>query len=321
MTVVTVWIHLDNLSQEGIMKINRNSEILSKIGFENNSIRARKEALIMSASAMCCGLNRYYRPAKAFLILAVIVLMSLTSALPALAEEETPGQNELEFFLQFNLWAPDIKMETTFDKDIKIDIDEIVENLEFAYMGTIGASKGKWTFLADVIYLNLDHSDNYTLVDNPLVRLDLTDIELTAWIATPMVVYNVLELDQVTLGLLAGARYLHLKVETETTQRILLTTTESSDSNSGDAWNGIVGVRGNIYLPGKWYMPYFFDVGTGDTELTWQAFAGVAYKFDRIGLSLGYRHLEWELDDGDAGGDLIDQLYISGPMIGIKYWF
>ena len=65
---------------------------------------------------MCCGLNRYYRPAKGFLLLAVIVLMSLTSALPALAEEETPGQNELEFFLQFNLWAPDIKIETTFDK-------------------------------------------------------------------------------------------------------------------------------------------------------------------------------------------------------------
>ncbi len=86
----------------------------------------------MSASAMCCGLNRYYRPAKGFLLLAVIVLMSLTSALPALAEEETPGQNELEFFLQFNLWAPDIKIETTFDKDIKIDIDEIVDNLEFA---------------------------------------------------------------------------------------------------------------------------------------------------------------------------------------------
>jgi hypothetical protein len=270
---------------------------------------------------MCCGLNRFYRPAKGFLLLAVIVLMSFTSALPALAEEETPGQNELEFFLQFNLWAPDIKIETTSGKDINIGIDEIVENLEFAYMGTFGASKGKWTFLTDVIYLNVDHSDNYTLVDSPLARLDLTDIEMTAWVVSPMVVYNVLETDQVTLGLLAGARYLHLKVETETTQRILLTTTESSDSNSGDAWNGIVGVRGNIYLPGKWYMPYFFDVGTGDTELTWQAYAAIAYKFDRIGLSLGYRHLEWEFDEGDAGGDLFDQLYISGPMIGIKYWF
>jgi hypothetical protein len=270
---------------------------------------------------MCFGLNRHYRPARGFLILAVIVLMALTSALPAVAEGKKPGPNELRFFLQFNLWAPDIKIETTVDKDIKIGIDEIIENLDFTYMSTFGASKGKWTFLADVIYLHLDHSDNYTLVDNPPARLDLTNTEMTAWIVSPMVVYNVLETDRVTLGLLAGARYFHLKLETETTQQVLLTTTESSDSSSGDAWNGIVGVRGNIYLPGKWYVPYLFDVGTGDTDLTWQAYTAIAYRFERVGLSLGYRHLEWQFDEGDAGGDLIDKLYISGPMVGIKYWF
>jgi hypothetical protein len=112
-----------------------------------------------------------------------------------------------------------------------------------------------------------------------------------------------------------------LKLETETELQILHTTTESSDSSSGDAWNGIVGVRGKFHLPGKWSVPYFFDVGTGDTDLIWQAFTAIAYKFDRVGLSLGYRHLEWQFDEGDAGGDLIDKLYISGPMVGIKYWF
>ena len=216
---------------------------------------------IMSARAICRGLNRHCRLAKAFLLLAVIVQISLTSALPALAEEKTPGQDELEFFLQFNLWAPDINIKTTIDKDIKIGIDEIVENLDFTYMGTFGASKGKWTFLTDVIYLNLDHSDNYTLVDSPLARLDLTNLEMTAWIVTPMVVYNVLETDQLTLGFLAGARYLHLKLETETTQRILLSTTESSDSSSGDAWDGIVGVRGNIYLSGEMVYTLFLRCG------------------------------------------------------------
>ena len=30
---------------------------------------------------------------------------------------------------------------------------------------------------------------------------------------------------------------------------------------------------------------------------------------------------EWQFDEGDAGGDLIDKLYISGPMVGIKHWF
>jgi len=275
----------------------------------------------MFSGFMSCNLTERFRPAKGVLVMLAVLLMFFALTSSALAEEKTSGQNEWQFFTQFNLWTPDITTETTTGTEIKIGIDDIIENLDLVYMGTFGVSKGKWTFLADVIYLDLEHSANNTLIDSPLVSLDLTNLEMTAWIVTPMAIYNVLETDRVTLGLLAGARYLDLKLETDTTQRIITTITESSDSSSGDAWNGIVGVRGNIYLPGKWYVPYLFDVGTGDTDLTWQAFAAIAYKFDRVGLSLGYRHLEWDFDEGDAGGDLLDKLYVSGPMIGIKYWF
>ena len=275
----------------------------------------------MFSGFMSCNLTKRFRPAKGVLIMLAVILMIFALTSSALAEEKTLGQNELQFFTQFNLWTPDITTETTTGTDIKIGIDDIIDNLDFVYMGTFGASKGKWTFLTDVIYLDLEHSHNYTLVDSPLASLDLTNLNMTAWIVTPMVVYNVLETDRVTLGFLAGARYLHLELETETTQRILLTTTQSSGSSSGDAWNGIVGVRGKFHLPGQWSVPYFFDVGTGDTDLTWQAFAAIAYRFERVGLTLGYRHLEWQFDKGDAGGDLIDKLYISGPMVGIKYWF
>ena len=271
----------------------------------------------MIPGLLCRNLAKRFHPAKNVLILLAVLLIFVAFASPALAEAE----KEWQFFTQFNLWVPDIKIETTGDKDIKIGIDEIVDNLDFTYMGTIGASKDRWTFLTDVIYLNLEHDVDYTLIDNPLLGLDLTNLEMTAWIASPMVVYDVLVSDQMTLGVLAGARYLYLKLETETTARRLLTTAESSDSNSGDAWNGIVGVRGFVYLPGQWYVPYFFDIGTGDTDLTWQAFAAVAYRFENVGVSLGYRHLEWDLDESDAGGELFDKLYVSGPMIGIKYWF
>ena len=275
----------------------------------------------MFSGFMSCNLTKRFRPAKGVLIMLAVIFMFFALPSSALAEGKTPGQNELQFFTQFNLWAPDITVETTFDKDIEIGIDDIIDNLDLVYMGTFGASKGKWTFLTDVIYLDIELSHNYTLIDSPVVSLDLTNIEMTAWIVSPMVVYNVLETDRVTLGFLAGARYLHLELETETTLRMPPTTTESSGSSSGDAWNGIVGVRGKLHLPGQWSVPYFFDVGTGDTELTWQAFAAIAYRFERVGLTLGYRHLEWQFDEGDAGGDLIDKLYISGPMVGIKYWF
>jgi hypothetical protein len=265
----------------------------------------------------------FFKPSREFVLVSMTCFWVAAFAClpPALAEGGAIDQNEWQLFTQFNLWTPDITTETTTGTEIKIGIDDIIENLDLVYMGTLGASEGKWTFLTDVIHLNIEQSNNYTLIDSPLASLDLTNLEMTAWIVTPMVSYNLVDNDRLTLDFLAGARYLHLKLETDTRERTLLSTMENSDSNSGDAWNGIVGVRGNVYLPGKWYVPYFFDVGTGDTDLTWQAFTAIAYRFDRVGLSLGYRHLEWDFDEGDAGGDLIDKLYVSGPMIGIKYWF
>ena len=41
-------------------------------------------------------------------------------------------------------------------------------------------------------------------------------------------------------------------------------------SDSGDVWDGIVGLRGNVKLDKYWYLPYYFDVGTGASDLTWQ---------------------------------------------------
>jgi opacity protein-like surface antigen len=62
-------------------------------------------------------------------------------------------------------------------------------------------------------------------------------------------------------------------------------------------------------------------VGTGDTDMSWQAFGGIKYSFSRLDLVAGYRHLEWDFDDNDTGGELFDDLYISGPVLGLRYNF
>ena len=59
------------------------------------------------------------------------------------------------------------------------------------------------------------------------------------------------------------------------------------------------------------------DIGTGDTDLTWQALAGIGYRFDRFDMVAGYRYLKWEFDDNSA----LDNLDISGPMVGGKFRF
>ena len=265
--------------------------------------------------------NQLRQTKRGLLSLFVIVLLLLTFSRSSLADQNEPEGNDWDFFIQLNLWVPEVNAKTTSGADIEISTDEIFRNLDFTFLGTLGAKRGNWTFLADVVYLDLEHSDNYNLGNNDLLQLELTNVELKAWVVTPMVAYNILASDRVSLDLLVGARYLWLGFDTKTRRGFLSVTREESNSKSFDVWNGIIGVRGEIDLPGKWFIPYYFDAGTGDNKLTWQAYAAGAYRFGRIDLHVGYRHLQWEFDEDDTGGKVFDDLKITGPMIGIKYRF
>ena len=177
-------------------------------------------------------------------------------------------------------------------------------------MGIIGANKGKWGFLADVIYMDLSNDDDISLAG----ILTISDMSLKAWIVTPKVTYRIVQSKQVSLDLLAGVRYLHL--ESELKFNLL-----PNLSDTIDVWNGIVGVKGKVDLDKNWYVPFHFDVGTGETDLTWQAFAGVGYRFSKFNFVAGYRYLEWDFDDGDEGSSVFNDLNMSGPIIGIKFAF
>jgi len=87
-----------------------------------------------------------------------------------------------------------------------------------------------------------------------------------------------------------------------------------SDSN----WNGIVGMKGDYTLNEKWYMPFTFDVGSGDSDLTWQAFAGVGYKYENFDFLADYRYLKWEFEDESVGFNDLD---LSRTIIGAKFRF
>jgi hypothetical protein len=250
----------------------------------------------------------------------VVFLLTVT---PALSAEPLPESWQFEG--KIYLWAPDIKGETTTGTDIEIDFDTIIENLDLVYMGNLGARKGKWSLLADVIYLDLEDDSDSTLFQGPLgnLTLTLTDVAMEAWIVTPIVAYNIVNTDRIDLNLLAGARYFWLEttVKTKTEHRIRNETTRFSATESGDVWDGIVGARGAISLNDKWSLPFHFDIGTGETEMSWQAVALVKYNVGKWGVGFGYRHLEWDFDDSNTGGDVFEDLYISGPILGVEYMF
>jgi len=168
--------------------------------------------------------------------------------------------------------------------------------------------------MTDVIYLDVEFSPNKPLI----LGLVLRDLRVRAWVVTPKVTYTVLQSDRWYLDLLAGARYLYLKTDL---LRNNLLGVPVLKTDSGHVWDGIVGTRGKMKFDQNWYLPFHFDVGAGDTELTWQAFAGVGYNFGTWDLVAGYRYLEWDFDDDDTGGGTLNELNMSGPMFGANFLF
>ena len=88
-------------------------------------------------------------------------------------------------------------------------------------------------------------------------------------------------------------------------------------SLSGNFWDAIIGLKGNIKLSDRWFIPYYLDIGAGDSDLTWQATAGISFHAgQKIDLALVYSHLDWNLDASS-----VYDLSFSGPQLGVVLRF
>ena len=69
--------------------------------------------------------------------------------------------------------------------------------------------------------------------------------------------------------------------------------------------------------PGAAFLGSGIDIGTGDSDITWQAMLGVGYQFGWGDVAVVYRHMDY--DFGSRLG--IETLDFSGPALGaIIHW-
>lgn len=230
------------------------------------------------------------------LVLAIVLFFGITQS-----QAESGSEGDWEFGAQIYLWGAGIGGQSGSGSDLDINFDDIFDDLKMGFMGAAAARKGKWTVMMDLIYLDIE--------DDEAVNGINTRVELSSWIITPSVGYTVLESEQGRLNLLLGARYLYLKTD------MGLGNIQFSDSGSN--WDGIIGIDGELNLGQKWYLPYYLDIGTGNSDLTWQGDIGIGYRFNKCDIVLSYRYLNYDFDEGDV----IDNMNISGPMIGFKFFF
>ncbi len=122
-----------------------------------------------------------------------------------------------------------------------------------------------------------------------------------------------LDVERATVDVLVGARY--LDAESTLTLSLGAAGPRPSASDSASVRDGVIGVKGGVNITPKWYLPYYLDVGTGQSDLTWQALGGIGYRFKWVNLVLAYRHIQWNFKSDSAFKDMS----FSGPAIGVTF--
>lgn len=224
-------------------------------------------------------------------------------AVSAAAAQDDPADG-WEWGADAYFWGASLGGETTAGDKIDIGIDKIVKDLNIGFMGLIEARRGPVSLFADGIYLNLEDSVHSTAI---------AKVNLQGAIVTAGAGYTVFDNGGTRLDALLGARFLWLDSELE----LRLGSLALDETDNESTLDAIVGFRGRTDLSDAWYLSYYGDVGTGESDFTWQAAATVNYRFERVDVAVGYRYMSWNLDDFGS----FDNLNLHGPVVGIRMAF
>lgn len=146
--------------------------------------------------------------------------------------------------------------------------------------------------------------------------------DLKGWAWTLAATYVAVESPAHVMQFLGGARMLKMdpKLTWELTgnvDQIPVIDRSGSREASDTNWDAIVGVKGraNLGAERKWFIPYYLDVGTGESKFTWQAMGGLGYAFDRVDLFAAWRYLDYDMKSGSK----IEDLNFSGPAVAVQF--
>lgn len=254
---------------------------------------------------------------SSFKTLAAISLASCSLLPLATHAEETSGSDQWNGSGGIYLWATAIGGNTSQGSELDITFSDLIKNLDMAFMGNMEARRGKWFVAADLFYADISASSAHGFASPNFGDVGVggsVSTELT--IFTPTVGYNLIDSKTGTLDGFVGVQAANLDITATITSVGPAGGRYKKASDTIEKIDGIVGVKGKLNLEGNWSLPYYLNVGAGDSDFTWQTFGGIDYKLDRTNLYAGYRYLEWKL-----GEQVVDNMNLSGPIIGLKYQF
>ena len=270
-------------------------------------------------------MHRPVRSTRRTLAFAAVLLSPLIAS--------AQSSEQWQYTATINGYLPTIGGKSKFPVDssgssVNLDAETILENLKFTFMGSLDIHNGRWGGFTDVLYLDLggrkSQSRDFTIGDTGIpagTTADL-DYDLKGFVWTLAGEYRLESAPDLKMDALLGARYFALKPKlgysiTGNLGPISSAGRSGSAEIDEDVWDAIIGVKGR-YTFGesrKWSVPFYLDVGTGQSDLTWQAAVGVGYAFQWGEVSALWRYLDYKFKSSSK----IEDMNFNGPQIGLTF--
>ena len=261
----------------------------------------------------CCS-----RPLSALALSAVLLVPTLTAAQSGPLD---PAAGRWQYAATIYAYLPTIHGHGRFPvgpdgSNVSVDADQIIDKLKFTVMGSFDAHNGRWGGFTDLLYLNVGGSKSRPdrgIAGPALATSADLDIKSTVW--TLAGEYRLASDPAMTTDLLAGTRLLSLK------EKLSLNLAASAGSRSAASevkqtvWDAIVGVKTRYRFGRAWSVPFYADIGTGQSDLTWQIGAGISYAFGWGEASAMWRYLDYRFDSNKP----VESLSLNGPMVGATF--
>jgi len=194
---------------------------------------------------------------------------------------------------------------------IDVDTDSLSDNIHLGgAMLHASWRGGRWTAFGDWTYANVK-----TDTPTPFAILySGVDVKLKGNIVEAYGGYDLLGAGDSHLDVFGGVRYYNLKLELGLREGVLPGVLVGEDGSWAD---GVVGIRWDTRFAPNWEAFASADVGGGGSDLSWQLFGGIGYRFGWGSIVGGWRHLHI---DYEKSGFKLDAA-ISGPFIGASFQF
>lgn len=210
----------------------------------------------------------------------------------------------------------------------KLNAHTILSNLNVAFMGRLHARKGEWGLLADWVYSNVSGNVGATRdFDVPGVPIPVGvtgnfKLRSQSSLLTLAGTWQFLSEPQRQMDLVFGARMDDIQQKLNWQLSAALPGLPEFAGRTKVAkthWDAVVGLIGREYFERdpRWFIPYYVDVGSGDSKFTGQVAAGIGYACDWGELTAGWRYIDYEF----KSGSLISRVSFSGPAVGLTWRF